>query len=79
MKQPNLERWVTQILATNEQEISCSDCLERLSEYVERALAQSKPDARMLAVEQHIGQCRVCREEYEILRDLVLLESSNAH
>ncbi len=74
MKKPTLERWVVQILTTEEHEISCSDCFDQLAEYVDRELAQMRPDARMEQLAQHLGQCRVCREEYEMLRDLAANE-----
>lgn len=78
VKKPSLERWVAQLLATQDREISCSDCFDWLSEYVDRELAHEKPDARMQQLAQHIGQCRVCREEYEMLRDLVADASGNS-
>lgn len=71
IKNPSLERWVVQILETQDLEISCSDCFDLLSEYVDRELGHEIPDARMKQLEQHIGQCRVCREEYEMLRQFV--------
>lgn len=73
---PSLESWVTQILATQELELSCSECFDLLSEYVDREFAHRDPDARMPQLEQHLGQCRVCREEYEMLRALVATESA---
>lgn len=78
MTKPNLERWVAQILETPEQEISCSECFDSLSEYVDRELAHEKMDAGMIQLQQHLKQCRVCHEEYEMLRQLVLHEPSDA-
>lgn len=78
MKKPSLEGWVAQLLATQEHEISCSDCFDSLSEYVDRELEQTEPDERMQQLAQHLGQCRVCREEYEMLRALVADESGDA-
>jgi hypothetical protein len=79
MKKPSLERWIGQLLATQDNEISCSDCFDSLSEYVDRELAQKEPDTRMQRLEQHLGQCRVCREEYEMLRELVSNETGGAN
>lgn len=76
MKNTSLEGWVTRIMATQEQEISCSDCFDSLSEYVDAELAHQKPDERMRQLAQHLGQCSVCREEYEMLRELVLHASA---
>lgn len=77
VKRPSLERWVTQILATEQDELSCSDCFDLLSEFVDRELARVSPDERMRQIEQHIRQCRVCREEHEMLRALVAHESGS--
>jgi len=78
LKKRTLEGWVGQILATEDHELSCSECFDSLSVYVERELAQIEPDARMLQLEQHLGQCLVCREEYEMLRALVSGEAGDA-
>lgn len=77
MKKKNLEQWVLQVLATTDQELSCSDCFDSLAEYVEHELTHAKPDARMQQVAQHLNQCRVCREEYEMLRELASLEADD--
>ncbi len=79
MKNWNLERWLEQIYATEAEEISCSDCFDLISEYVERELMHSALDARMQGVRQHVGQCRVCREEYEILHELAAQERPDEH
>lgn len=78
VKKPGLEGWLAQLLATQEHEISCSECFDALSEYVDRELAQREPDERMQQLAQHLGQCSVCREEYEILRALAAAESGGA-
>ncbi len=70
-----MERWVRQISKTETEEISCSDCLDRISEYVEAELENRATGERFDKVGQHLEQCRVCREEYEVLRDLVDLEN----
>lgn len=71
MKHLNLERWVSQILATTEHELSCSECFDLISEYVDQENRRTALEPRMRALQQHLGQCRVCREEYEMLRELV--------
>ncbi len=69
-----LDRWISQIARTEAEEISCSDCLDLVSEYVEKELAGERPDERLSRVEQHLGQCGVCREEYQVLKELVELD-----
>ncbi len=74
MKNWNLERWLGQIYATEEEELSCSDCFDLISEYVDREVEHSPIDGQMQRVHQHLGQCRVCREEYQVLRELASQE-----
>jgi uncharacterized protein with PIN domain len=52
---------------TREQEIDCSECLDRVAEFAERELAGSPiPDA-LETVRHHLARCGECREEYEAL------------
>jgi len=86
VRRAQFERWVRQIYETQEEEVSCSDCFDRVSQYVDLVSAGGaaagampclKPDQQPCPVccelpclRQHLLQCRVCREEYETLRDL---------
>ena len=74
MKKDRFERWLRNIHQTQEKEISCSECFDSISHYVEIELSGEDPALRMPQVEQHLNQCTACREEYEILRDLARLE-----
>ncbi len=74
MKNWNLERWLGQIYATEEEELSCSDCFDLISEYVDREVEHLPIDGQMQRVRQHVGQCRVCHEEYQVLRELASQE-----
>lgn len=72
----DIDRWIEQISKTQAREISCSECLDLISEYVDAELAGPEgPAPRLTPVAQHLGQCKVCREEYEVLHDLVDLEN----
>ena len=71
----DLDRWIEQIAKTREREISCSECFDLIAEYVDAELAAQEPTPRMGRVAQHLGQCRVCREEYEVLHDLAALDN----
>ncbi len=74
MKSFNLERFVRQVSQSEQSEISCSDCLDRIDQYVEAVLAGRAQTPAHREVAQHLVQCKVCREEYEVLRDLAALE-----
>ncbi len=91
MNLSQFQRWLQQVYQTEEKEISCSDCFDRLSQYVDLVNAAGilaepmpclKPDQKPCPVcrelpclRQHLQQCRVCREEFEVLRDLARLEA----
>ena len=75
MKRNRFERWLKNIYKTQEQEISCSECFDGVSHFVEVELAGQDAAAKMPQLKQHLDQCAVCREEYETLRDLARLEN----
>ena len=75
VKRNRFERWLQTIFYTQDQEISCSECFDLLSRFVEVELSGEDAAARMPALKQHLDQCRACREEYETLRDLQQLEN----
>jgi predicted anti-sigma-YlaC factor YlaD len=62
------------IYATQEVEISCSDCFNLIANYVEREMAGEAVETQLPIVKQHLEQCQVCQEEYELLRELVAAE-----
>jgi hypothetical protein len=75
VKKERFERWLENIRNTQEQEISCSECFEGVSHFVELELAGEDASARMPQLKQHLDQCPACRAEYETLRDLQELEN----
>jgi hypothetical protein len=74
VKRNKFERWLQNIGATQEEEISCSECFDRVSHYVEVEVSGGDPAREMPELKQHLDQCAACREEYETLRDLRRLE-----
>jgi hypothetical protein len=63
-------RLLRQIEETQEQELSCSECFEQLSDYVDLELAGQPVAERLPMLRQHLAQCGVCREEYQVLSEL---------
>ena len=53
---------------TKEEEIDCEECLSRVAEFAEQALAGKSIPAGLKAVAQHLSVCAECREEYEVLQ-----------
>jgi hypothetical protein len=77
MKSDRFERWLQGIHNTQEEEISCSECFEAVSHFVEVELSGADATAQMPKVKQHLEQCPACRQEYETLRDLQRLENED--
>ena len=74
MDRHRFENWLKNIYETREEEISCTECFDLASRYVDLEISGQDAAARMPALKQHLDQCRACRDEYETLRDLRILE-----
>lgn len=74
MTKNRFERWLKNIGNTQAEEISCSECFDLVSHFVEVELAGEDAVAKMPQLKQHLDHCPACREEYETLRDLRRLE-----
>jgi hypothetical protein len=72
-----LSRWLKQVRDTQDEEIDCSACLDQISRYIDVELASGDAARALPQVGQHLGQCTVCREEYQLLRDLARLEAND--
>ena len=75
MRPWQFHRWLRQIYQTEEEEISCSECFDLVSQYVDLEIVGEAAREKLPRLKQHLDQCRVCREEYEVLRDLARLEA----
>ncbi|HEX7975716.1 MAG TPA: hypothetical protein VF498_14995 [Anaerolineales bacterium] len=75
MKRDRLESWLQNIYHTQDEEISCTECFDLVSGFVELELSGENPAAKMPQVLQHLSQCSACREEYETLRDIRRFEN----
>jgi hypothetical protein len=69
----SLGRLLRQIADTADEEISCTECLDLVPQYVDMEISGGNLNT-LARLTQHLRQCHVCREEYETLRDLVRLE-----
>lgn len=75
MERPALRRLLRNIAETDDDEISCTECFDLVSQYVDLEVAGTVSEQTLPRLKQHLQQCGVCREEYEILKDLVRLEA----
>lgn len=69
-----MREWLKRIRETEPEEISCSECFDMVSVYVDLEVAGEPVEIKLPQLKQHINQCLVCREEYELLRDLATAE-----
>jgi hypothetical protein len=74
MQRKRFEDWLKNIYATQEEEISCTECFDLASSFVDLEVSGQDAALKMPQIKQHLNQCRACREEYEALRDLRFLE-----
>jgi len=74
MNRDRFERWLRNIYETQEEEISCTECFDLMSRFVELETSGQDAAAKLPPVKQHLNQCPACRTEYETLRDLRRLE-----
>lgn len=76
MDRHRFTNWLKNIYETRENEISCSECFDLVSRFVDLEIAGEDAASRMPEIKHHLNQCRACRDEYEALRDLRRLEEN---
>ena len=67
MKRERFEAWLRNIYRTEEVEISCTECFDLISSFVEVERSGTDVPAEWSPIEQHLDQCQACRDEYESL------------
>lgn len=74
-----IARWrrlLRQLQETQDHELSCTECFDQLGDYVDLELA-AQPAAECLPMLRlHLVQCGVCREEYQVLLELVAMAAA---
>jgi Zn finger protein HypA/HybF involved in hydrogenase expression len=70
MNRDRFESWLRNIFETQDEEISCTECFDLVSRFVELEVSGQDAAAKMPQVQQHLDQCPACRSEYKTLRDL---------
>lgn len=75
MNRERFDAWLRNIYETQDVEISCTECFDLVSHFVELEVSGENAAAKMPQLKQHLEQCRACRDEYEMLRDLARFEN----
>jgi hypothetical protein len=76
---PMTARWrrlLRQVHETQDHELSCSECFDQLADFVDLELAGQPVAERLPLLRQHLAQCGVCHEEYQVLRELAQMTAT---
>ena len=66
-----IRRLMNSIKSTREQELNCGHCYDELDHFIEMKLAGKDPAEAMPLVKEHLDRCQDCREEYEVLLEVI--------
>lgn len=75
MQRVRFKNWLKNIYNTQDEELSCTQCFDLVSRYVELEVSGGNAMMKMPQVQQHLDQCKACRDEYEMLLDLTRFEN----
>jgi hypothetical protein len=76
MNSEGIDRFLERIAGTEGEELSCSECFDMLDTAVEHELSGRGETPGWRRFTQHLEQCPVCREEYEILKEFIRAEAN---
>ena len=71
MTQPDLRQTLERLLGPAEPDVGCDACFDELDRYVELELAGADAEARIPGMRAHLHGCPACREEHDLLLELV--------
>jgi hypothetical protein len=69
------ERWIHQVWETQDEEISCTECLDLIPQYVDLESGGGQADEDYSQLNRHLDQCKACRDDYLFLRALARMEA----
>lgn len=55
------------LLLTESQELTCDECLDKMAEFAEAALAGQQVPDNLQNIESHLALCKDCEEEFRAL------------
>ena len=67
--------WLKRVLETQDDEISCTDCLNLISQFVDLELETGQGTARLPQLVHHLKQCPGCWDTYQVLQEVAHLEA----
>jgi len=66
-----IRKLMSSIQSTRDQELTCGHCYDELDQFIEMKLAGKDPAEAMPLVKEHLDRCKDCREEYEVLLEVI--------
>jgi hypothetical protein len=70
-RRPRPSAWLRRLLGPEGPELSCEQCFAELDRYVELEVAGADAEARIPGMRAHLDGCSACREEHDLLLELV--------
>jgi hypothetical protein len=67
LESQRLKHLVRGIMTARPDEIGCDECFDQLDRFVDMILEGKSAAEAMPLVQDHLGRCRECREEFEAL------------
>ena len=61
---------------TEERELACEEVFEVIDQYAELVVKGEKPEKVFPLVEHHLMMCGHCREEFELLLEVIQIETA---
>ena len=69
LSQRQVETLYRMLSLTKSEELTCDECLKRMAEFAENALAGDAIPENLQAIEHHLALCGECEEEFRALMD----------
>ncbi|MGH0034164.1 MAG: hypothetical protein ACQGVK_03965 [Myxococcota bacterium] len=71
LERNQIERLLSDVSRTCEEEPDCGDCLAGLAEFAELQLVGAGIPEALQRIQQHLEMCPECAEEYQVLLEIV--------
>lgn len=73
-----IHQLLQRIIDTQPEEISCTECFDLINLYVDQELGGAPVETQLPQFKQHIHQCLICRQEYQLVRELAIAEQTGS-
>ena len=67
-----IKKMLHSVKMTRDLELTCGHCYDELDQFIEMKLSGINVEEAMPLVQEHLGRCAACREEYEALLEALI-------